>query len=72
MRTFTIDMRLNRTQLEAFYAGQVSHVWVRDVNGVRLQFPLQHLRPFIDHNGVRGRFTLQVKPDNSLLSIKRA
>jgi len=71
MRKFIIDMRLSPTQLEAFYAGQVSHVWVRDINGLSLQFPLQHLRPFVDHHGVQGRFELKVQHNNRLQSINR-
>ncbi len=64
-------MALSHAQLQSYYAGQVSFVWARDANGVRLQFPLNVLRRYVDHNGLRGRFELCVDGHNRLQSIRR-
>ena len=70
-RSFLVDITLSIEQIQTFYAGQVSAVWARDVHGVRLQFPLTALRPFVGHHGVRGRFRVQIDADNRLLNIDK-
>ncbi|MEM7001373.1 MAG: DUF2835 family protein, partial [Pseudomonadota bacterium] len=47
-------------QLETYYAGAVRFVWARTRQGQSIQFPLAHLRRFVSHTGVQGRFRLQV------------
>jgi hypothetical protein len=64
-------MRLTADQVKSFYAGSVSQVSVRDRNGLRLVFPLQSLRGFVDHDGVRGSFALYVDADNRLQKLER-
>ncbi len=71
VRKFTIDLNLNRGQLEQYYAGQVAYVWARDRNGVKIQFPLNLLRNFVDHNGVRGRFVLSVDDNNKCSGLEQ-
>ncbi|MEM7078195.1 MAG: DUF2835 family protein [Pseudomonadota bacterium] len=71
-RRYTVEIVLTAQQIENFYAGQVSAVWVRDIRGVAVQFPLSSLRQFVGHNGVHGRFVLTVGSDNRLVSIARA
>lgn len=68
---YVVDILLSAEQIEQFYAGAVTSVWVRDVQGLSLQFPLRSLRPFIGHHGVSGRFVLCVNQDNRLVSILR-
>ena len=68
---YVINISLTREQLEAFYAGHVNQVWARDAHGVSIQFPLQALRPYITHTGVRGCFKLRVSSEQRLLSIDK-
>ncbi len=70
-RSFLVDITLNVEQIQTYYAGQVNVVWARDVDGVRLQFPLASLRPFIGHHGVKGRFRMQIDANNRLVDIKK-
>ncbi len=71
-RRYIVDLYLSAEKMQAFYAGHVSQVSARDRRGVRLQFPLQSLRPFVGHHGVRGTFVLTVDGANRLVSIKPA
>ncbi len=70
-RQYIIDIALTAAQLQAFYAGSVGQVSARDRRGVRLQFPLASLRPYVDHQGVRGTFRLIVDAENRLLNLER-
>lgn len=68
-RSYLVDITLTADQLERFYAGHVNQVSARDTSGLRLQFPLQSLRPYVNHAGVQGRFRLEVGPDHRLSRI---
>ncbi|XOV81921.1 MAG: DUF2835 family protein [bacterium] len=70
-RRFVVDIRLTTEQIKAFYAGDVSQVSARDRQGIRLAFPLQSLRRFIDHNGISGTFVIHVDRHNRLRSLER-
>jgi hypothetical protein len=69
VRKYVVDISLTTQQLKSFYAGQVNQVSARDRFGVRLQFPLQSLRRFVGHEGVRGTFELQVDGQHRLRNI---
>ena len=70
-RQYVVDISLTAAQLNAYYAGSVQQVSARDRRGVRLQFPLNSLRPYVGHNGVRGTFCLRVDGQNRLLSLDK-
>lgn len=70
-RSYLVDITFSIEQIQSYYAGQVSAVWARDVQGVRLQFPLTALRPFVDHQGIRGRFRIDVDAGSRLKGIVR-
>ena len=49
-----------------FYQKRLSAVSVITDQGPRLQFPFHHLRPFISHIGVKGRFRVILDEANVL------
>ncbi len=55
----------------AYYAGAAKAVIVRASDGRRIQFPAEHLRPFVTHQGVYGEFVLVYDANNRLQSLKR-
>ena len=71
-RRYIVDLFLSAEKMQSYYAGHVTQVSATDRRGVRLQFPLQSLRPFVGHSGVRGTFVLTVDRSNRLVSIKQA
>ena len=70
-KTYTAAVVLTKPQLEQFYAGSVQAVQVRDINGLKIRFPLSALRPYVDHTGVSGVFEIQVSQDNRLSGIRQ-
>lgn len=71
MQKFIVPLRLTAAQLEAFYAGEVRNVWARTETGLKVQFPLDALRPYVLHDGVSGRFELTTDRQHRLQDIKR-
>ncbi|NOX52737.1 MAG: DUF2835 domain-containing protein, partial [Gammaproteobacteria bacterium] len=49
----------------------VEFVWSRDVAGVGVQFPINALRRFVEHDGVRGRFRLVTDQEHRLRRVER-
>lgn len=70
-RQFTVSLVIGRDEFERLYRGQASSVLARDVHGVTLSFPARALRPFVEHDGVRGTFIVEVDAANRLLGIRR-
>jgi hypothetical protein len=40
-------------------------------NGKRIRLPAKNLRPFVQRNGLQGRFRLLVTPENKIHSLER-
>ena len=68
-----LQFYLNISPEEAlrYYQGHVKLVIVRTTTGKKLQFPAEHIRPFIDQGGVNGFFSIQFDDDNKLIGLKR-
>ena len=54
-----------------YYSGAASAVSVVSVDGRRLEFPAEHLRPFVTHEGVQGEFVLQFDENNKFIGLER-
>ena len=68
-----LHFRLNLPPDEAlrYYQGHARFVVVTAENGQRIQFPAEHIRPFINQSGVQGYFSSQFDESNKLLGLKR-
>lgn len=64
-------MAINAEEALKYYQGLARTVVVSAENGQRIQFPAQHIRPFIDSQGVNGYFRIQFSDDNKLIGLKR-
>lgn len=73
MMAIELHFRLNLPPDEAlrYYQGKARFVVVTAENGQRIQFPAEHIRPFIDQTGVQGYFSIQFDDDNKLLELRR-
>lgn len=67
----TFTLRLSRDQLLRYYGGQGNAVQVRDDSGRLVRFPAASLRPFVDNNGIRGRFRIRFDQDHRLIGLER-
>lgn len=71
MSSIIIDLELSREQCESWYAGDARFVQVLSRDGRSVRFPFHVLRPFLDHQGVRGSFLIRIDDRQALQSIKR-
>lgn len=71
MQQITFSLYLDPNQCEAYYAGRVRYVQVTSDDGRHVRFPASAILPYIDHNGVQGRFVLQLDENNKLIALQR-
>ncbi|PHS27582.1 MAG: hypothetical protein COA83_00095 [Methylophaga sp.] len=64
-------MNISREQALRYYQGTAKVVIVTALSGQKLQFPVEHIRPFIDQNGIQGQFIIQFDKDNKLIALNR-
>jgi uncharacterized protein DUF2835 len=71
--TIELHFRLNLPPDEAlrYYQGKARFIIVTAENGQRIQFPADHIRPFINQSGVQGYFSIQFDDNNKLLKLRR-
>jgi hypothetical protein len=65
------NLNINREQALRYYQGTASAVVVTTITGQKLQFPAQHIRPFIEQNGIKGHFSIEFDDNNKLIGLKR-
>ena len=56
---------------DIYYSQRYQQIVVTTVNGTRVALPAGRLIPFIDNQGVRGRFLLQVDEQQKFVGLKR-
>lgn len=54
-----------------YYRGIAKAVSVRSLEGQRLEFPADRLRPFVTRDGVHGLFALQFDENNRFVALRR-
>ena len=70
-KTLRFRLTIPRDEVMRYYHGVARNVIAQAENGQRLQFPAEHIRKFIDHNGVNGLFSINFSDDNKLISLQR-
>ncbi len=53
-----------------YYQGKAQTIVVTSHQGITLQFPAMHLRPYLSRNGIYGNFCLHTQ-DNKFLSLTK-
>ncbi|WP_090209549.1 DUF2835 domain-containing protein [Ectothiorhodospira magna] len=71
MQYFHFSLGISRDEYLRYYNGAASTVVVMSQEGRTVRFPASALRPFVLHDGVRGRFRLTVNSQFKLLSLER-
>ncbi len=64
-------LNISAQELQRYYKGSASSVNVIADDGQRIQFPVSALRPYVLHDGVKGRFVMRVDDRNKLIEIFR-
>ena len=65
------SLNLSKEQALRYYQGSARFVVVTAENGQRIQFPAEHIRPFIGAAGIQGWFSIRFDDDNKLIAIRR-
>ncbi|QIZ76560.1 DUF2835 family protein [Ferrimonas lipolytica] len=56
--TFTFNVNIDWSEFQRYYGGTAKMVVCQTEDGKVLHIHARHFRPFLDRNGVFGRFTL--------------
>lgn len=71
MRIYTFRLHFSAEQLLAIYRGDAQRVSVLSEQGLRVELQAQHLRRFIGHSGLHGRFRLRTDDNHRFLDLER-
>jgi hypothetical protein len=71
MHSYFFNLRLSYERCESLYRPDNISVVVLADNGKRIRLPAKNLRPFVQRNGLQGRFRLLVTPENKIHSLER-
>jgi len=64
-------MSISLQEASRYYEGRAQSVKVLAENGQTIRFPAQHIRPFIDQQGVHGYFSISFDDNHKLLAINK-
>lgn len=68
---YTFRLTISPDDVLKFYEGSINAISVITEQGLRLQLPFHHLKPFVSMAGVQGRFRVTLSPTNKLVRIER-
>lgn len=71
MKKLRFRLAISRAQLLQYYQGRTAALSVITEQGVRLQVALHHFRTFVGHDGLNGRFEIELTAEHKLARISR-
>lgn len=71
MNEVRFHLNISSQRYLSYYQGLARKVVVETQGGRRVQFPAEHLRPFVTHDGIQGEFALQFDENNKFIGLKR-
>lgn len=71
MSNLQLYLSLSRDEFLKYYQGTAKVVVARTTEGKIIQFPAEHLRPFVSLDGVSGLFEIQFDESFRFVSLKR-
>lgn len=71
MNQLVFNVKISSQEYLKFYQGVASWVHIVAEDGRRLKLPAKHLRPFLTHDGICGRFLLTFDDMNQMTALKR-
>ena len=66
-----VNLTIDKVQLLRWYAGGVSQVSTKAIDGRSVRFPVALLRPFVQHDGIQGRFSIEFTTAGKFVAITR-
>jgi len=71
MNKVTFNLTVSPYDYYSYYQGEISHIMVRSEEGFMIQFPAHHLRQFITHEGIHGKFEMIFNQNHECLGFNR-
>ena len=71
MRTVRFNLAISSNNYLSYYQGRARSVSGMADDGSRIKFPAEHLRPFVMHDGVQGRFELVFDDNNRFIALRK-
>lgn len=71
MRSIVVQLHISSDEFQRLYEGTAKEVVARSIDGLRVRFPANILRPFITHAGISGRFSIHFNNDNRFQGIDK-
>ncbi len=71
MLRYTFRLALSSEQLLRLYSGEAKRLSVMSEQGLRLELPIHHLRRFVGHGGIHGRFRLSTDENHRFIDLER-
>lgn len=71
MHSIIVPLRISAEEFQRLYEGAVKDVSARSLDGRRVRFPANILRPFVTHSGVDGTFHIHFGDDNRFQRIEK-
>jgi len=71
MNQMTFSIKISSEQYLKFYQGMASWVNIVAAYGRRLKLPAKHLRQYLTHTGINGRFLLKFDENNNMISLEK-
>lgn len=71
MRSVYVQLNIPADEFQLLYQGVAKSVNARSLDGRRINFPANILRPFVSHAGVVGTFAIHFSEENRFLSIEK-
>ena len=66
---YIVELAISKQELLKYYRGAASQISAVATDGQTVLFPVTAIQPFVTHEGVFGRFQLQVNSQGRLLKI---
>lgn len=70
-RAFRFRLYLTYEECRQYYDGSYVAIQVMAHTGQTVQFPAEHIRPFVTSQGVNGTFEMEVDNTNRFKSLKK-
>ncbi|GAA3703995.1 DUF2835 family protein [Oceanisphaera sediminis] len=71
MQRLRFRLTISRAQLLQYYQGHTAALSVITEQGLRLQVALHHFRSFVGHDGLNGRFEIELTEQRQLHRLHR-
>jgi len=70
-KTLYFNLDISHEEILCYYKGIVNQVIVTAADNTKIQFPVQFIKKYVEHNGVHGRFKIVYDENNKLVSLDK-